>query len=109
MPSSALSSSNASAIAPTAAQKQAVSALGAHAAWNSYGTPSSLIKVGGWLATGLSGSPVDVAKSFIDAHTALFKTSSANLELVNDVTLHGTNAHAILFAQKFGSLVSDWN
>src|ERR1700746_188029 len=54
-PAAARSSTDAAGIAPTAAQKQAVSALGAHAAWNSYGTPSSLIKVDGYLATGLSG------------------------------------------------------
>jgi hypothetical protein len=100
---------NTTRIAPTAAQKQAVKALGAHAAWNRFGTPSSLLKPDGWLATGLSGSPVQVAKSFIDQHEELFKTSSSSLALVNDVTLRGTNAHAVLFAQKFGSFVADWN
>lgn len=123
MPSSALSlawmahaaakadtSVNRAVIAPTAAQRRLVAQLGAHAAWDRYGTPSSLIKLNGYLATGLTGSPVDEAKSFLSTNGALFKLSSAdNLQLVNDVTLRGTSAHAILFAQKFGPLVADWN
>ena len=41
-------------VVPTAAQKQLASSLGAHATWNRFGTPQSLIKYGGYLATGLS-------------------------------------------------------
>ena len=36
---------------PTASQKSAVSTLGASATWNRFGTPHSLIKYGGYLAT----------------------------------------------------------
>jgi hypothetical protein len=97
-------------IAPTAAQRSIVSGLGANASWNRFGTPSSLIKMRGYLATGLAGSPVEAARSFLDTNKTLFKISSAQgLELVNDVTLTGTNAHAVLFAQKFGDLVADWD
>ena len=39
-------------VLPTAAQKQIVSSLGANATWNRFGTPQSLIKYGGFLATG---------------------------------------------------------
>jgi hypothetical protein len=101
---------NAGAVAPTAVQRSLVEKLGAHATWNRYGTPASLIRYEGYLATGLSGSPVDEAKAFLGAQKALFKLSSADsLALVNDVKLTGTQAHAVLFAQKFGALQADWN
>ena len=41
-------------VTPTAAQQQIVSSLGVYATWNQLGTPRSLIKYGGYLATGLS-------------------------------------------------------
>lgn len=41
-------------IRPTAQQKAAVGALGAHAFWNDFGTPTSLINYDGYLATGRS-------------------------------------------------------
>jgi hypothetical protein len=102
---------NSGKIAPTASQLKLADALHAHAAWNRYGTPSSLIRLdGGYLATGLSGSPVDQARTFLSRNKALFKLADvAGLQLVNDVTLSGTSAHAILFAQKFGALAADWN
>ena len=53
----------AGSVAPTAAQQQIVSNLGAHATWNQFGTPRSLINYGGYLATGLSTDPVAAAKA----------------------------------------------
>jgi extracellular elastinolytic metalloproteinase len=97
-------------IRPSAAQQRLVAGLGAHATWNRFGTPGSLIKTRGYLATGLAGTPVETARSFLETNKALFKLSSAqNLDLVNDVTLPGTKAHAVLFAQKFGDLLADWD
>jgi hypothetical protein len=96
-------------LAPTAAQKRLVAALGARASWNRFGTPSSLIRTDGFLATGLGGDAVTAARSFLDRNKALYKLSSADdLQLVNDVTLKGTNAHAVLFAERYGALVADW-
>ncbi|HKU59485.1 MAG TPA: M36 family metallopeptidase [Gaiellaceae bacterium] len=102
---------NGGQIAPTTGQLTAVRALRAHATWNRYGTPGSLIRLdGGYLATGLSGSPEDVARAFLNANAPLFKLADANsLQLVNDVRLPGTKADAILFAQRFGALTADWN
>src|SRR4051812_36595668 len=51
------------AVLPTSAQTQLASSLGAHATWNRFGTPQSLIHDGGYLATGLSSDPVSAAKS----------------------------------------------
>src|SRR5262245_58908360 len=49
-------------VAPTAAQRSAASALGARVTWTRFGTAGSLIRDGGWLATGLGGDPVTVAR-----------------------------------------------
>ncbi|MDQ3342661.1 MAG: hypothetical protein M3524_03695, partial [Actinomycetota bacterium] len=96
-------------VAPTAAQKRAVSAMGATARWNRFGTPGSLIKYGGYLATGLSGNAVAAAKSFISTNKGLFRLSSTgvgNLEMINDSRLTGSQGHVVLFRQRFGTLES---
>ena len=96
------------AVEPTAAQLERASALGASARWNRFGTVQSLIaEDGGYLAEGLGGDPVAAARSFLSANRVLFRLSDdglASLELVNDVTLPGTDAHALLFRQRFGGL-----
>ena len=97
----------AGSVAPTAVQQQIVASLGAHATWNRFGTPRSLIKYGGYLATGLSSDPVAAAKTFITNNEALFRLSDqgvANLELLNDSPMVGSNGHAVLFRQTFGGL-----
>ena len=94
-------------VAPTSEQLSAVSSLGATARWNSFGTPQSLIKHGGYLATGLTGSAGEAARAFLSQNAALFKLSAASvadLELVNDVALTGSDGHAVLFRQRFGGL-----
>jgi extracellular elastinolytic metalloproteinase len=96
-------------VAPTAGQKDIVSSLGAHATWNRFGTPQSLIKYGGYLATGLGSDPVAAARTFISTNKALFRLSDqgvANLELLNDSPMVGSNGHAVLFRQTFGSLAA---
>src|SRR5215467_14613547 len=87
-------------VAPTSAQQQLVSSLGAHATWNRFGTPASLITYGGYLATGLGSDPVAAAKSFIGNNESLFRLSDAgvaNLRLVNDSPLVGSAGHAVMF------------
>ncbi|MBA3618668.1 MAG: M36 family metallopeptidase [Acidothermales bacterium] len=95
-------------VAPTTAAKDKVSALGAtRVEWNQFGTPASLIKHGGYLATGLGSNAVTAAKSFISANKVLFRLTDAgvrNLELVNDSVMSGGRGHAVLFRQKFGGL-----
>src|SRR5438477_1360165 len=99
----------AGSVAPSAAQQQIVSGSGAHATWNQFGTPRSLIKYGGYLATGLSSDPVAAAKTFITNNASLFRLSSqgvANLQLLNDSPMVGSNGHAVLFRQTFGGLAA---
>jgi len=97
----------AGAVAPTAAQLNTVSSLGAHATWNRFGTPQSLIKYGGYLAAGLSSDPVTAARSFISSNAGLFRLSAqgvSNLELLSDSPMIGSEGHAVLFRQTFGGL-----
>jgi len=71
----------AGSVAPTAAQQQIVS--------------------------GLSSDPVAAAKTFITNNEALFRLSDqgvANLQLLNDSPMVGSDGHAVLFRQTFGGL-----
>ncbi len=97
-------------VAATQAQQDAAEALGAEARWNTFGTPSSLRKDGGYLATGVAGGDaVAVARTFLDANAALFRLSAggaAQLALWNDAELTGSDGHAVVFRQKFGDLLA---
>ncbi|MBA2639071.1 MAG: M36 family metallopeptidase [Nocardioidaceae bacterium] len=97
----------AGSVAPSAAARDRVTALGAQVEWNQFGTPASLIKYGGYLATGLSGDPVTAARAFISTNKALFRLTDAavnNLQLVTHSRMTGSQGHALLFRQQFGSL-----
>ena|GEM_PF-561160 len=97
----------AGSVAPTSEQLSLVNNLGAKADWNKFGTVQSMLKYGGYLATGLSGDPVAAAREWIRANRTLFRLSDqgvTNLELVNDGVMPYSNAHAVLFRQRFGNL-----
>jgi extracellular elastinolytic metalloproteinase len=93
-------------VAPTAAQRQAVSGMGAEATWNDFGTPASLIRHGGYLATSLSGADAaTVARSWVNRNRALFRLGSVDgLRLASDSRLQGSNGYAVVFEQEFGGL-----
>jgi extracellular elastinolytic metalloproteinase len=95
-------------VAPTASQAATAAALGATVTWNRFGTPHSLIKYGGYLATGLSGDTAGVAaRSWLDSQKDLFRLTSvtnSSLELISDNQLPDSNGHAVLFRQRFGAL-----
>jgi len=92
-------------VAPSAEQQARVAELGASVRWNRFGTPASLRKDSGWLAEGLGADAAAAARAFVEANAALYRLSDArSLELVNDVVLPGTSAHALLFRQRFGEL-----
>ena len=92
-------------VVPTNAQKQVVADLGATAIWNDFGTPSSLIKSDGHLATGLKGpDAATVARNWIGANRALFRLSStAGLKLVQAEQV-SEDGYTVLFRQRFGKL-----
>jgi len=83
--------------APLRGAVDAVAGLGGgvSVSWNQYGTPRTLTRPGGWLATGLAGAPVDAARSFLKARSALVGLTPAEvdgLEVVYDVALSGSPA-----------------
>ncbi|HEU0130088.1 MAG TPA: M36 family metallopeptidase [Mycobacteriales bacterium] len=97
---------------PTAAALRDLRSLkGVTARWNEFGTPQVLQAAdpAGWVDSGLTGEPKVAARAWIKRHQALFRLTDAdvdNLELLNDATLTGTPAHAVLFRQRFGGLMS---
>ena len=94
-------------IQPTAAQRSRASQLGAVVRWNSFGTPQSLIRYGGWLSSSITGSPETAARTWIRQNRILFRLSDLDvtrLELVSANKLTGTTAYAVLFRQRFGTL-----
>src|ERR1051325_2356027 len=95
-------------VTPTAQQRALVDSIGARAEWNQFGTVYTMLKDGGFLATGLSGDPVSAAREWIRANRLLFRLSDqsvTDLELVSDGTMPYSAAHAVLFRQRFGNLV----
>ena len=97
---------------PSAAQRSAVKALDAHATWNGFDTPASLINYGGYLGSRPAGDATSAARGWIAAHRTLFKLTAADvsaLDVVSDSPLVGTAGHAVIFNQRFGSLDSGQN
>ncbi|WP_148044659.1 M36 family metallopeptidase [Stagnimonas aquatica] len=81
--------------------------LGARATWNAFGTVASLVKPGGYLATGLSQDAETAARQWLRQNRVLFKLSTLGvdeLELINDGRTPGNRAQALLFRQRFSGL-----
>lgn len=93
---------------PSAAQLRAVSALDVvDVRWNDFGTPASLLPADGSLGRASSSDPAVAARSWLRTHAAAFGLTTAKvdaLELVNVQRLAQSNARAVLFRQRFGSL-----
>ena len=95
---------------PTATQRQAADALGAVGAqvrWNDFGTPASILSPSGSLGPAVGSDPVAAARAWLRTHSALLGLTNAqvdDLELVNNQKLADSDARAVLFRQRFGSL-----
>jgi extracellular elastinolytic metalloproteinase len=90
---------------PTSAQERAVAALDAAVRWNRFGTPQSLIRYGGYLATGLSSDPIDAALGFLRDNHALFRLGGSairSLEVVRVAPIG--RGHSVLLRQRLGGL-----
>ncbi|HEX9824946.1 MAG TPA: M36 family metallopeptidase, partial [Actinomycetota bacterium] len=95
---------------PTADQLAIVRDLGAHVDWNTFGTPASLIRYGGYLATGLSRDAVRAARAFVSEHRALFGLSSLRgLRLLADARMTDSDGHAVIFTETWGGLPAGWD
>lgn len=96
-------------LVPTAAQRSAVTKLGARATWNRFGTPGTLFKSTGFLATGLSSDAVSAARSFLSSNAAAFGLSTAqvaDLQLQADSRMYASPGHAVVLRQRFGGLLA---
>lgn len=93
---------------PGAAQVRAVAALGVDdVRWNAFGTPASLLPADGSLGKTSSSDPAAAARAWLRDHASVFGLSAAKvdgLELVNVQRFAQSNARAVLFRQRFGSL-----
>ena len=96
-------------VLPSALQKKIVKKLDGRVTWNRFGTPASLINDKGYLAKGMKGSDVQVARAWLAKNAALFRMSRSDvaaLQLVNDAALADGAGHAVTFRQTFGGLTS---
>jgi hypothetical protein len=97
-------------LAPTAAARTALTKLGrgAKTSWTQYGTPHTLTRDHAFLATGIKGTPVQVARTFLKRNSALYGLSAAaidQLEVVSADHLSGsTTAWAVLLRQKLNGI-----
>jgi hypothetical protein len=92
---------------PTSAQLAAVRALGAKVEWSQFGTPSSVIRYGGYIATGLKApDAASAARQWLESNSTLFRLSSTDtLDLSSATRFIGTNdASAVVFRQSAGGV-----
>ena len=92
--------------APTAAQLEAASNLGATVRWNRLGTPQSVINHGGYLTRGVDGgNAAAAARAWLESNGVLFGLESTDsLRVVADRALGEGGAYAVVFHQYVDSL-----
>jgi len=97
---------------PTATTRAAVASLGkgiSVSSWTQYGTPLSVLREKSFLATGLTGSPVQIARTYLRDHAAVWGLAPKDvdaLQVVETGPLAGsTTAYSISFNQKVGGLL----
>jgi extracellular elastinolytic metalloproteinase len=94
---------------PSAAQTRAAAGLRvSDVRWNDFGTPASLLPRSGSLGKATSADPALAARAWLRDHAAVFGLTTAqieSLELVNVQRFAQSDARAVLFRQRFGSLV----
>jgi extracellular elastinolytic metalloproteinase len=91
--------------APTSTQRALARDRGATAIWNRFGTPRSLTKTRGYLATGLPSDPVATARRWIQQNRGLLGLTGAaagDLEVVSAAPIGA--GRAVLLRQRFDGL-----
>ena len=97
------------AVEPSSDELAAADALGATVTWNQSRTPSSVIRFGGFVASGIAAPDATAAaRQFLSANATLFKLSSpGSLAVMTAAPLAGTtNDYAVVFRQTSGGLPS---
>jgi extracellular elastinolytic metalloproteinase len=94
---------------PSASQLLAVGKLGvSDVRWNAFGTPTSLLPANGSLGKATSPDAAVAARTWLSDNAAVFgltRAKVAALDVVNVQKLAQSDARAVLFRQRFGSLV----
>src|SRR3954468_20349019 len=96
-------------VEPSADQLAAAKALGASVSWNQFGSAASVVKLDGFVASGIAApDAVAAARQFLNDNAILFKLGSASsLEVMTSSPLVGTtNDYAVVFRQTSGGLSS---
>ena len=94
-------------VLPTARQQQAADALGARVRWNDFGTPASILSSTGSLGAAGTADPVAAARAWLRDHADLLGVGVGqvdDLEMVNNQRFADSDARAVLFRQRLGSL-----
>jgi len=88
-----------------ASARQTKLATGAKVRWNAFGTPGSMFKPKGWLATGLPANDGVAARTWVKRNRELFRLSAKGVDALEVVTKTrvGTGS-AVTFSQRFGDL-----
>jgi hypothetical protein len=99
------------ALAPLAAAKAGIAQMGAgmQVSWTQYGTPLNLTRDHGYLATGLTGSPVQIARAYLRTHAAVWGLSAADVDGLQSVIAEplsqSTHAFSVSFNQRVSGLL----
>ncbi|MCU1592956.1 MAG: peptidase fungalysin [Frankiales bacterium] len=103
-----------SRLAPLGAAKEGLRQMGAglHVTWTQYGTPLSLTREHDFLARGLTGTPVQKARSYLKTHAAVWGLSPADVDklqvVISEKMPASANAWSVSFNQVVhGMLVSE--
>jgi extracellular elastinolytic metalloproteinase len=92
-------------VSPSAAQRRL--AAGAQISWNAFGTPRSIFRRNGWLATGLSGNDGVAARTWLKRNHALFRLDAAAVDRLDVImNVRVGNGSAVTFRQRFGDAVA---
>jgi extracellular elastinolytic metalloproteinase len=92
-------------VSPSAAQRRLVA--GARVTWNAFGTPQSIFKRSGWLATGLSSNDGVAARTWLKRNHALFRLDAAAVDRLDVImNVRVGQGSAITFRQRFGDAIA---
>ncbi len=89
-------------VAPTAHQRRLAADAGLRATWTRFGTPRSLTKARGAIASGLAADPVRAARQWIADNRDLLGIDASRLTLVRSAPVGAGSA--VMLRQTFGSL-----
>jgi extracellular elastinolytic metalloproteinase len=96
------------ALAPLAAARARLATMGngLQVSWTQYGTPLNLTRDHGFLATGVAGSPVQVARTYLKQNAALWGLSSRDVDGLQLITDEGLSQGGPGWTVSFNQVVN---